>query len=142
MPPERLGEDAPAPKRQRKRSRQEDAPEKEDGGRYIPHYEDTHGRHKLVTMDDLREVRGFGIAQQILFGSGAFFFSGAFWEMVRTVAEQPHFEFTPWMMVYVISMVAGGMLASVGVYLFLAKQRRLDKYFPRQKKDGDASNPE
>jgi hypothetical protein len=95
-------------------------------------YEDSRGKYKLVTIDDLREVRGFGIAQQTLFGVGAFLFSGAFWEMFRTLAEQPHFEFTPWMFGYLISMVAGGLLAAVGVYLFLIKQRILDKYFPKE----------
>lgn len=81
---------------------------------------------KFVTIDDLREIRGLGIAQQILFGGGAFFFSGAFWEIVRTLSEQPKFEFTPWMMTYIVSMVTGVLLGGVGVYLFLSKQRRLE----------------
>jgi hypothetical protein len=100
-----------------------------DGARVRHRYHDRTEDTIAVTHDDLREVRDLGTIHQILFGTGLFFFSGAFWELVRLITEQTKFEFTAWMGMYVVSMVAGAILASVGTYLFHTKQSRLNKYF-------------
>ena len=82
-----------------------------------------------VTHDDLREIRSMGTIHQILFGTGMFFLSGGFWELVRIFSEQQKFAITPWVVAYLIVMIAGGLWAAVGAFLFHLKQQRLDKYF-------------
>jgi hypothetical protein len=104
------------------------------GAHAVPHYRDRHEEYLLVTRDDLREIRNFGWFQQTLFGVGTFFFSGAFWLLAELIAHQEHgkFEFTPWMAVCVISMIAGAALGFIGFVMFLMRQRRLNKYFANE----------
>ena len=78
---------------------------------------------------DLREIKTLGWVQQTLYGSGTFFFSGAFWLIIELMAHQEKFAFTPWMGVCIISMAAGVILAAVGLVMFSLRQKRLNKYF-------------
>lgn len=105
------------------------------GARVHHRYHDRTEDTVAVTHDDLREVRDLGTIHQILFGTGMFLFSGAFWESVRTISEQTTFAFTAWLGMYAVSMIAGLVLAGIGAYLFHSKQRRLDKYFPEVGED-------
>ena len=82
-----------------------------------------------MTRDDLREVRAFGWMQQVLFGAGTSLFSGAFWLLMALLANEQHFEFTAWMGMCVIGMVAGAALGLIGLVIFNLRQKRLDKYF-------------
>ena len=100
-----------------------------EGARVYPHYEDRHEEYVLVIRDDLREIRSLGWLQQSLFGTGTFFFSGAFWLLMDLVAHQERAEFTAWMGMCVLSMIFGIMLGGVGLVLFSLRQRRLNKYF-------------
>jgi hypothetical protein len=100
----------------------------ERGARAVAHYEDRHERYVLVTKDDLREIKGFGWLQQSLFGAGAFLFSGAFWLLINLLSEQTKYQFTSWMGMCVISMIAGAMLSGVGIIMFVMRQKRLNKY--------------
>lgn len=87
-----------------------------------------------MTRDDLEDVREFGPLQQILFGSGSFLFSGAFWLAITLLIEHAgHYEeYGFGFLLCAISMIAGGTLAYVGYRLFRMKQARLDKYFPER----------
>jgi hypothetical protein len=71
-----------------------------------------------VTLGDLREISEFGWLERFLFGTG-----------MRS--EKEKFEFTPWMAICVISMIAGLVLAIVGLILSGLKQKKLNKYFPK-----------
>lgn len=82
-----------------------------------------------MTRDELREIRAFGWLQQTLYGIGTFFFSGAFWLLVDLLAHQEHYGFTARMGMCVVSMVFGGVIASVGLIMFGLRQRRLNKHF-------------
>jgi hypothetical protein len=106
----------------------------EDGlGARVKHrYHDRTEDTIAVTHNDLREVRDLGAIHQTLFGVGMFFFSGAFWEIVRLASEQQKFEFTAWMGMYLVCTVAGVILAGVGAFIFHSKQLRLNKYFPAE----------
>jgi hypothetical protein len=99
------------------------------GAQAVPHYRDRHEEYMLVTKDDLREIRALGWLQQTLFGAGTFFFSGAFWLLAELMSHQEHFEFTAWMGMCVISILAGLIVAAIGLILFGLRQKRLDKYF-------------
>jgi hypothetical protein len=101
------------------------------GAQAVPHYCDRHEEYELVTKDDLREIYAFGWLEKTLFGVGTFFFSGAFWLLIELMAHQEKFEFTAWMGTCAVSIVAGGVLAAIGLVLFYLKQQRLEKYFPK-----------
>jgi hypothetical protein len=98
------------------------------GAQAVPHYEDRHEDYILVTADDLREIRAFGWLQQSIFGTGAFFFSGAFWLFCEILSNQQKFEFTPWMGMCAVSMVFGAVLVGVSGIMFWLKQKRQKKY--------------
>jgi hypothetical protein len=100
-----------------------------EGAKAHPRYRDRHEDYILVTQDDLREIKTLGWVQQALYGTGTFFFSGAFWLIMELMAHQEKFEFTPWMGVCIISMASGVVLAVVGLIMFSMRQKRLSKYF-------------
>jgi hypothetical protein len=102
----------------------------DEGAKARPIYHHRDEEYVLVTRDDLREVKGLGWLQQSLFGVGTFLFSGAFWLFWSLIAEQTKFDFTAWMGMCVISMIAGLAVAAVGLTLFALRQKRLNKYFP------------
>jgi len=98
-------------------------------------YHHRHEEYVLVIRDDLQEIKTFGWLQQVLFGTGVFFFSGAFWLLMELLAHQEmeekgKFEFTAWMAMCVLSMGFGATLSLVALILFWLRQRRLTKYFP------------
>jgi predicted transporter len=82
-----------------------------------------------VTKDDLREIKGFGWLQQGLFGSGTFFFSGAFWLLAELVSHNEKSEFTSWMAMCILSILFGLVLISIGLFLHYLREKKLDKYF-------------
>lgn len=97
-----------------------------------------HGRvehYAYVTESDLREAVEFGFLHQVLIQSGTFFFSGAFWLLTELVIKQteisPSFKITPWMGVCGLSMLFGSVLNFAGWRLYVAKQKKLEKYFPK-----------
>jgi hypothetical protein len=142
---EELEESGVTPPKQSSKSRREGSQRKHnegDGARVRHRYHDRTEDTIAVTHDDLREVRDLGANHQILFGTGIFFFSGAFWELVRLITEQTKFEFTAWMGMYIVSIVAGAILAGVGAYLFHSKQLRLNKYFVKMNdaSEGNSGN--
>src|SRR5262245_45129227 len=86
----------------------------EGGSKVVPHYRDRHVEYVPVTREDLREIWAFGWLEQTLFGVGTFFLSGAFWLLIELMAtHEKKFEFTAWMAMCVISIVAGGALATI-----------------------------
>ena len=103
------------------------------GARVHHRYHDRTEDTIAVTRDDLREIKAVGWIQQSFSTLGTFFFSGAFWLLFELMAHQEKFEFTAWMGMCVVSIIAGGALASAGWIMFALKQKRLNKYF-----DGDA----
>lgn len=84
-----------------------------------------------MTRDDLREIKGFGWLQQALFGTGTFFFSGAFWLLAELLSheEKDKFEFTAWMGMCVVSIIAGLTLIGTSLILYNLREKRLGKYF-------------
>ncbi len=86
--------------------------------------------YAYVTRSDLRELQTIGWLHQSLIGLGTFFSSGAFWLAIGIISQQPKVEFTAWLGMCLISIVAGGALAAVGLILFAVKQKKLAKYFP------------
>lgn len=82
-----------------------------------------------MTLDDLREIKGFGWLQQAMFGMGMFFFSGAFWLLMAILADQKKLEITPWMGMCGLSIIFGFSLMAVGVVIHYLRNKRLDKYF-------------
>lgn len=107
-------------------------------------------RHKIhhryveyvyVTRDDLREIRDGNALQQLLFGVGTFFFSGAFWLSLELLAHQERFAITPWITACGLSMLFGLTLAVVGLRLQWMRQDRLNKYFPLKRTNGANHRP-
>jgi hypothetical protein len=91
---------------------------------------DRYVEYVYVTPDDLRETREINALQEVLFGVGTFFFSGAFWLLLHLLAHQDRFAITAWMAACALSMLFGLTLAIVGLRLQWMRQDRLKKYFP------------
>jgi hypothetical protein len=97
------------------------------GAKVHAHYQDRHEEYIPVTKDDLQEVRTFGWLQQSLFGTGTFFFSGAFWLLMELLSREP--KFTAFVAMCILSMAFGAILGAIGLVMFAIRQRRLNKYF-------------
>ena len=101
----------------------------EEGAKTIARYRHRYEDYIPVTLDDLREIKGFGWLQQAMFGMGMFFFSGAFWLLMAILADQKKLEITPWMGMCGLSIIFGFSLMAVGVVIHYLRNKRLDKYF-------------
>jgi len=103
------------------------------GARIHHDYQDRTEPTVGVTRDDLAEMRNLGTFQQLLFGIGSFLFSGAFWLVVTMLIEHVgHYsDYTNGFLVCAVAMLSGGALTFVGWRMFQMKQKRLDKYFPK-----------
>lgn len=83
-----------------------------------------------VTRDELLEMKEFGWLQQFVFAFGMFFISGALWPLIDFFATGKE----KLVSMYIISTIAGLVLLIVWFILFVQKQRRLNKYFPKETK--------
>jgi hypothetical protein len=115
------------------------------GARHHADYHDTHEDYIPVSRARLRELSNYTVLQEGTGAAGIFLFSGAFWEFIRIVAEhsialEHHWEdAAPWLLAFIISMAAGGVLTWVSVRHFRLKRQYIEDLFAAANRDGPSA---